>query len=238
MTTDPPSDAAAVRLMTPGERRAEEIAGHLDVPVTVAGILLVLIVIADRSTPAGTTLSTVWTVASWILWGLFVVEFVLRAVIAPSLGQFLRRNWWQLLFLAMPFLRFLRGLSRSARLMRGMTTSARVSRTAARNLTGRIGLLTSLTFGVVLAGTEILYEFGSTEAYVTALHDVALAAISGEPLTDQSAVAAWLEVVLALYATVVFAALAGSLGAFYLQRQSEQSHGAAGAPPARPSVDQ
>ena len=232
MNADTQPDDAAVRLMTPGERRAEEIAGHLDVPVTVAGILLVLIVIADRSTPADSTLSSVWTVTSWVLWGLFVFEFVLRAVVAPSLGLFLRRNWWQVLFLALPFLRFLRGLSRSARLLRGMTTSARVSRTAARNLTGRIGLLTSVTFGVILAGTEILFEFGATEAYVTALHDVALAAISGEPLTDPSPVASWLEVLLALYATVVFAALAGSLGAFYLQRQSEQPQSTAGTPPA------
>lgn len=217
--------------MTPREELAERIAGHLDIPVTIAGILLVLIVVADRSTPPGSALATVWTVASWGLWGLFVVEFALRAVIAPSTRQFLRHNWWQALFLAMPFLRFLRGLSRSARLMRGMTTSARVSRTAARNLTGRIGLLTSATFGVVLAGTEILYEFGSTDAYVTALHDVALAAISGQPLPDPSPVASWLEVLLALFATVVFASLAGSLGAFYLQRESEQPGARAGSPP-------
>ena len=217
--------------MTAREQRAEQIAAHLDLPVTVGGVLLVLIVIADRSTPAGTTLSTVWTVASWALWGLFVVEFILRAVIARSLRLFLRRNWWQVLFLAMPFLRFLRVLSRSARLMRGMTTSARVSRTAARNLTGRVGLLISVTFGVILAGTEILFEFGATDAYVTALHDVALAAISSEPLADPSAVASWLEIVLALYATVVFAALAGSLGAFYLQRQNEPPAPADAPPP-------
>ena len=216
-----PAPAVAARPLTPREQRAEQIAAHLDLPVTIGGVLLVLLVIADRSTPPATTLATVWTIASWALWSLFVVEFALRAVVARSLRLFLRRNWWQLLFLALPFLRFLRGLSRSARLARGMTTSARVSRTAARNLSGRVGLLTSVTFGVILGGTEILYEFGSPGAYVTALHDVALAAISGEPLSDTSAVASWLEIVLALHATVVFAALAGSLGAFYLQRQQE-----------------
>ena len=209
------------RVLTPREELAERIAGHLDVPVSVAGVLLVLIVIADRSTPPGTWLSTAWTFASWGLWALFVLELVLRAIIAPSAVQFLRRNWWQVLFLALPFLRFLRGLSRSARIARGMTTSLRGSRTAARNLSGRVGLLTSTTFGVILAGTEILYEFGSPPSYPRALHDVALGAISGEPLGDTSAVAAWLEVVLAVYATVVFAALAGSLGAFFLQRQAE-----------------
>lgn len=227
MSADGPADPAAPpgganRFLTPREELAERIAAHLDVPVSVAGVLLVLIVIADRSTPPGTWLSTAWTFASWGLWGLFVLELALRAVIAPSAVSFLRRNWWQVLFLALPFLRFLRGLSRSARIARGMTTSLRGSRTAARNLSGRVGLLTSTTFGVILAGTEILYEFGSPRSYPRALHDVALGAISGEPFGDTSVVGAWLEVVLAVYATVVFAALAGSLGAFFLQRQAEK----------------
>lgn len=214
------------RVLTRREELAERIAARLDVPVSVAGVLLVLIVIADRSTPPGTWLSIAWTIASWGLWALFVLELGLRAVIAPSAVRFLRHNWWQVLFLALPFLRFLRGLSRSARIARGMTTSLRGSRTAARNLSGRVGLLISTTFGVILAGTEILYEFGSQRSYPRALHDVALGAISGEPLGDSSAVAAWLEVVLAVYATVVFAALAGSLGAFFLERQAEQKAGA------------
>lgn len=210
------------REMTPREQLAERIAAHLDVPVTVGGILLVLVVIADRSTPPGTHLSTVWTVASWSLWALFVLEFVLRAVIAPSTADFLKRNWWQAVFLVLPFLRFLRGLSRSARLARAVTTSVRGSRTAARNLSGRLGLLVSATLGVVLAGTEVLYEFGSPDSYPDALHDVALGAISGEPLGQPGPVAAWLEVALALYATVFFAALAGSWGAFFLERRAER----------------
>lgn len=217
--------------MTPREEFAERIAAHLDIPVTIAGILLVLIVVADRSTPADSALATVWTVASWGLWGLFVVEFALRAVIAPSTGQFLRHNWWQALFLVLPFLRFLRGLSRSARLARAVTTSVRGSRTAARNLSGRVGLLVSATLAVILAATEILYEFGSPDSYPDALHDVALGAISGEPLNDGTAVGAWLEVALALYATAFFAALAGSLGAFYLERQSEHVREESAMPP-------
>lgn len=210
-----------VRGMTAREQLAERIAMHLDLPVTVGGILLVLVVIADRSTPPDSALATLWTVASWSLWSLFVCEFLLRMIIAPSTTDFLRRNWWQALFLVLPFLRFLRGFSRSARLARAVTTSVRGSRSAARNLSGRVGLLVSTTLGVILAGTEILYEFGRGGSYPDALHDVALGAISGEPLGRPDAVAAWLEVALALYATVFFAALAGSLGAFFVERRAE-----------------
>lgn len=220
---EPGGKAAAARELTARERVAEDIAVRLDVPVTVGGVLLVLIVIADRSTPAGSPLALVWTIASWGLWALFVFEFLLRLVVARSTTTFLRRNWWQLVFLALPFLRFLRGLSRSARLARGLSTSVRGSRSAGRNLTGRVGWLASATIGVILAATEILFEFGGDISYAAALHDTALAAISGEPLPDTGAVASWLEVGLALYATVFFASLAGSLGAFFLERTQAEA---------------
>ena len=53
-------------------------------------------------------------------------------------------------------------------------------------------------------------------SYGDALHGAALATISGEPLEMDGALAKTLEVVLALYAVVLFAALAGSIGAFFL----------------------
>ncbi len=182
-------------------------------------MLFVLVLVADRSTPAASPLALVWTVASWVLWVLFVAEFLLRLVIARSTTAFLRRNWWQLVFLALPFLRFLRVFSRGARLVRGVSTSVRTSRTAGRALTGRVGWLASLTLGVVIAGTEIAYELTPGAAYGDVLHDVALAAVSGEPLSLRGAAARWLEVGLALYATVVFAALAGAVGAYFLERR-------------------
>lgn len=210
--------AAPRRGRTSREELAEDIAARLDLPFTIAGFLFVLILIADRSTPAGSPLALWWTIASWCLWALFVFEFVLRLVIAPSTSTFLRHNWWQLVFLALPFLRFLRGLSRSARLARALSTSVRGSRTAGRKLTGRMGLLVSATLAVIIGAGELLFEFGPAASYPAVLHDVALAAISGEPLPQAGAVADWLEIGLALYSTVFFAALAGSLGAFFLER--------------------
>ena len=212
---------------TTRELLAERIAARLDVPFTVGGVLFVLLLIADRGTPPESPFAVVWTAASWALWALFVLEFALRLVIAPSTGAFLRRNWWQVAFLAVPFLRFLRGLSRGARLARSLSTTVRGSRTAASRLTGRVGMLASATLAAVLGGTEVLVAARPELPYTQALHDVTLAAVSGEALGHPGGVAAWLEVVLALYATVFFSALAGSLGAYFLQRRDEEERATA-----------
>ncbi|MDF2967903.1 MAG: hypothetical protein K0Q93_1681 [Nocardioidaceae bacterium] len=55
--------------------------------------------------------------------------------------------------------------------------------------------------------------------YGRALHGAALATVTGEPPAADGAVARVLEVVLAIYSVVVFATLAGALGAFFLQKR-------------------
>ena len=203
---------------TERERLAESIAARLDVPFTAAGVLLVLVVVAEGVTPASSGWKDVWVVAGWALWALFVVEFVLRLVIAPSSRAFLRRNWWQLAFLAVPFLRFLRAFTRSARVARAVSMSVRGTRTAARELTSRVGWLVAVTLGVVLATAQVIFEYGPGLTYGEALHRAALAAVSGERVGGEGAVVAVVEVALAVYATVFFAALAGAVGAYFLGR--------------------
>lgn len=47
-------------------------------------------------------------ILSQIIWGVFVVDILLRAYNAPNIAKFLRANWLELVALALPFLRFLR----------------------------------------------------------------------------------------------------------------------------------
>jgi voltage-gated potassium channel len=211
------------------EALAEDIANRLDLPVTVAGLLLVIVLVADNLTSPASTLDTVWVVLGWALWSLFVLEFVARLIVAPSTWRFLRRNWWQLVFLAVPFLRFLRAFSRGSRLARAATTSVRGTRTAGRTLAGRIGWLAGLAVGTVLVTSELLFTYADI-AYASALHACALGAVAGEPLDVDGWLADVLEVVLAIHAAVVFATLAGAVGAFFFERQRAAKE-AATAPP-------
>ena len=206
-----------------GDRIADAIADRLDVPVTAAGVIFLLLVVAETvSSPQG-RVGTAFAVASWALWLLFVTEFAVRLAIAPSWTRYLRRHWWHLIFLAVPFLRFLRviralRMARAARVGRVIGSAVRSSRTAGRRLSSRLGTAAVVTVVVVLAGSQLLFESGEYGSYADALHAAALATVAGEPIGSDDGLVRILELVLVGYSVVVFAALAGSFGAFLLER--------------------
>lgn len=221
--SDSGRDPVLARRDAEREELAERIADRLDVPVTAAGtIFLVLVLVETVSKPEG-AVGTVFEVTSWVLWTLFVAEFVVRLVIAPSKLRFMRRNGWQLLFLAVPALRFVRGLRalRTARLGRVLSSAIRSSRSAGRKLSSRLTALGVITVVVTIAASQLLFELGSYDSYADALHAAALATIAGEPIRAEHSVLRIVEIALVAYSVVVFAALAGTLGAFLLERSDE-----------------
>ena len=215
------------RSYTERERWADELLDRLTPAMSALGILFVLVVLAEELARESSALSTVLAVAGWLLWAVFVVEFVARMVVAPDTGRFLKRNWWQVLFLVLPFLRFLR-LIRSLRFLRTgrvLSSAVRSSRSARRVLGGRVGWLGAVSAITVLGSSQLLYEFGDYARYGEALHAAALATITGEPLARPDAFAQVLEVVLAAFSVVVFATLAGSLGAYFLETRRPAPEG-------------
>lgn len=212
-------DGRTGRPAVPAGRDGEGLTRRLDRPMSVLGLVFVLVVLG-QSLAREAWLVTTLTVVGWVLWAVFVAEFGLRAYRAPDRRRFWARNWWQLVFLAVPFLRFVRALSvlRVARLGGILSAAVRGSRSAGRLLTGRVGWLAGVTGVVVLAVSQLLYVTGDYDAYGTALHQTALATITGEPLAADGGLARLVEVVLAVYSVAVFATLAGALGAYFLER--------------------
>ncbi|HUG32798.1 MAG TPA: hypothetical protein VMM14_07895 [Acidimicrobiia bacterium] len=187
--------------------------------MTALAILFVLVVFGETMADPNSTLSSVLTITGWVIWLAFVVEFVARIVIAPDTSAFLKKNWWQALFLVLPVLRIFR-LIRVVRIMRAgrvLSSAVRSSRSAHRLLGGRVGWLAVVSGIVVLGTSQLLFEFGVYENYGDALHAAALAAIAGEPLGNPDGFSKILEVVLAVFSVVVFATLAGTLGAYFLE---------------------
>lgn len=203
------------------DRLAHDIADRMDGPVTVLGVLFLLVVLAGTVTEPGTGVARALEVVGWVLWAVFAAEFVVRAWVAPSTVGFLRRSWWQLIFLALPFFRFFRVLARLrlGRAGRVVSAAVRSTRTAGVQLSSRLGWLSAVTGIVVLASSQLLYELGRFGSYGDALHAAALATITGEPLGRPDALSRLIEVVLAVYSVVVFATLAGVLGAYFLERR-------------------
>lgn len=205
------------------ERFIDELPARLDPAMSALGIIFLLVVLGQTLAKESTTLATSLEWAAWCLWALFVAEFVLRLVVAPSRSRFLRTNWWQVLFLALPFLRFLRLVRPLLRGGRVVSSAVRAARSSRLTLTGRLGWLVAVTTIVVLASSQLLYEFADFENYGDALYSAALATVAGEPTHSGTGIGRVLDVLLAIYSVVVFAALAGMLGAFFLEKEPREN---------------
>lgn len=201
------------------QRYADDVLDRLTPVMSALGVLFLLVVVSERLARPGSLMSTAMVVAGWVLWGLFVLEFLGRMLIAPDRRRFFLRNWWQLVFLLLPFLRVLR-LVRSLRLLRTgrvLSSAVRSSRSASRVLSNRLGWLGTVSAIVILASAELLYGFGVYPTYAETLHAASLAAIIGEPFRSSDPYAKGLEVVLALYSVAVFATVAASVGAYFVE---------------------
>jgi voltage-gated potassium channel len=112
----------------------------------VLGILFLLLVLGQAVTD-DQPLVTVLSATSWVLWAVFVAEFALRAWLARHRArEFWKRNWWQLIFLAVPFLRFARAATALRRPRHRVVAAAvRGSRSAGRLLTDRPAWLAVVT---------------------------------------------------------------------------------------------
>lgn len=225
MNQDPSPPRVRERPDQEREQLAEEIADRLDAPMSALGVIFLLLVLAETVVSLEGTVATVFQLASWAIIAAFVAEFGVRLYVAPSRSRFMRRNWWQLVFLALPFLRIIRALRavRVLRLLRAgriMSSAVRATRTAQRRLSGRIAWLTTVTAIVILSTSQLLYEMGDVASYPEALYRTAMAAIAGQP-TSIAGFGQVLDVMLAAFSVVVFATLAASVGAYLLERGTQ-----------------
>ncbi|MEO6398203.1 MAG: potassium channel family protein [Tepidiformaceae bacterium] len=114
----------------------------------------------------GVPLSSTWEqrleLASYLIWGVFVVEFAVRLTLATDRPRFLRSNWLSLIAIVLPAFRVLRAaralrIARSLRVARLVTTTNRGTR-ALKRVVGAGGIGYVLSFSlvvVVLAGLGV-----------------------------------------------------------------------------------
>jgi voltage-gated potassium channel len=226
MTTEQPTGAALVEdarnSVQPDElvrqRWADELLDRLTPVMSALAVLFLLVVFAESMADADSTLAGFLTVAGWLLWSVFFAEFIFRVWVAPDTSAFLRSNWWQAVFLVLPFLRILRlfWAFRILRTGRVLSSAVRSSRSARSVVGSRVGWLAVISAITILGSSQLLYEFGVYPHYGQALHAATLAAMTGEPLNQPDGFAQVLEVVLAVFSLIIFAALAGTVGAFFL----------------------
>jgi len=218
---------------------SNRIVDWMELPMAVLGIGWLVLVIIDliRGLPP------VLTVISTVIWGIFVLEFLLELSIAPRKVAYLRQNWLTALALLVPALRVFRivralRILRAARAVRGIRlvrvlgTMNRSMRALGASL-GRhgFGYVAALSVVVTFAGAAGMYAFErysptGLRSYPEALWWTAMVMTTlGSEYWPDTAEGRVLCLILSLYALSVFGYVAASLATFLVGREAEQEKG-------------
>lgn len=152
------------------EKRVEllsQINALLDFPLTLLSILWLVLIIVDFVYGFSPFLQTL----SLVIWGVFIVDFLVELEISPGKKDYLKKNWLVVLSLFLPALRvltlfsgfrlvrfanFVRALN-LARILSSFNRSPRTVRQVMRQRGLRYVLL--LTMLITFLGTSDIYDF-------------------------------------------------------------------------------
>jgi voltage-gated potassium channel len=197
------------------------------------GVLFALLLGYELAVELGPVTRRVITAVGWAIWALFAAELAAGLWLAPSRGRFLRRHWLQLAGLLVPTLRVLRfvrllRLGRALPAARVLSTSYRTAGSARRLLRSRLGYLVAVSGVVVIAVAELafLFERSHPRGVFPSFGDALLwsfatvVALQGDP--RPASLGAQLVMLAGFtFGLVIVASLAGTTGAFLLERRGE-----------------
>ena len=157
------SDAAKRERMFYSFQRATE------VPMLVLSLAIIPLLIAPWVLKLDPQLESTLITIDWAIWAFFAIELLVKTYLAPRRAAYLREHWFDVLIVALPFLRPLR-IVRSAqalrllKLVRIYVLAARYVHTA-RSLLNAHGLKYALLLAVLVivgsAGLATLLERGA-----------------------------------------------------------------------------
>ena len=226
LATDPDDEP------TPRERLATLIEQRLDVPMAVLAVVWAALVAYELVAPRDQA-DVLWLVSN-VIWAIFALELIAKLIVSGHPARFLQRHWPSVLFLILPVLRLLR-VTRALRVMRVLPASRvvgssyRAVGTAKGLLTGRLQFLVVTTMVVVFGSGQLLFVIergraGALTSLGDALWWAANLGISAnlvfEPVTLAGRL---LAIVLSTYAIVVFASVAATVGAFFVESRQERA---------------
>ena len=181
--------------------------------------------------------------AGLVIWAIFIVDFVVRFVLAPEKSQYLKKNWLTAIALVVPALRAFR-VFRVVRVLR-LTRATRATRLVRvlgsinRSMSGLgrafgrrgFGYVVALTLVVLLAGAAGMLAFEREIADPAGINDFGTAlwwtammlTTMGSAYFPKTAEGRALCLVLALYAFTIFGYVTATLASYFLARDAEES---------------
>ena len=170
-----------------------------------------------------------------LIWVVFLVDFAVRLVVAPSKGTFLRRNWLSVLSLALPFLRPLRAFRAArairsislVRLLGGINRGMRVVRRVTRGR--QFAYVGALTVVAVLAGAVgvLFFDRGVAGAPIQTFGDALWWSATMATTINNEQYAVSLEarviaVLVRVYAVSVFGYVTASIASYLVVGRAEE----------------
>lgn len=204
----------------------------LETPMIVLGFFWLVLLVIELIWGLSPFLGTV----SNVIWGIFILDFILKITVAPRKLRFLRDNWLTEISLLLPALRVFRLVrvfrlaraTRGLRLVKVIGSLNRGMRAAGTSFGRRgFGYIAALTLIVVLVGAAGMYAFernvpgGGLDSYGEALWwtSMILTTLGSEywPKTAEGRV---LCVILSLYGFAVFGYITASLSSFFIDQDA------------------
>jgi voltage-gated potassium channel len=129
-------------------------------PMLVLSVAFIGVIGIPLITPLHGSMQTLFDALDWGIWAAFAIELTIKTYLAPSAGAYLRRHWYDVVIVAVPFLRPFRAI-RSVRLLREISllrlgSVAMEVTSSARAILRENGLQYALLIGglIVLACAE------------------------------------------------------------------------------------
>jgi voltage-gated potassium channel len=214
----------------------QQLEDWLETPMVVLGFAWLLLFIIELIWGLNPLLQAVSTT----IWIIFILDFLLKVVVAPRKLSYIKSNWLTVFSLMLPALRTFRIVLlvralRTARAVRGlrllgvMTRTNRGMRALGASVNRRgFGYVVALTAIVTLVGSAGMYAFenevadGSLNNYSTALWWTAmLMTTMGSEYWPKTPEGRVLCFVLALYAFAVFGYVTATLATFFIGRDAD-----------------
>lgn len=221
------------------ERREilEQLEDWLEMPMLVLGFVWLALFLIEVIWG----LSPLLEVVGWVIWSLFVLNFVVEFILAPRKVAYLKSNWLTAISLVLPALRVFRigrvlRILRTARATRGLRLVRTISSTnrGMRSLSASLGrrgfgYVVALTLIITLIGAAGMYAFESNIPDGSGLKDygsalwwtaMLMTTLGSEywPQTPEGRVLCFL---LALYAFAVFGYLTAAIATFFVGRDAD-----------------
>jgi voltage-gated potassium channel len=212
----------------------ERLESWLETPMIVLALIWLALLIAELRWGINPFLEMLGTV----IWGIFILDFVLRLVVAPHKFSYLKNNWLTAIALVLPALRILRivrvvrllrvaSATRGLRLLRVVTSLNRGMKAISASFGRRgFGYIVALTLIVNLAGAAGMYAFEREmprgfDSYGTALWWTAmLLTTMGTEYWPQTAEGRVLCFLLSLYGFAVFGYVTAALASYFVGRDA------------------